>query len=273
MKLLNINIGIKIDNSKDIAEFIKDVDAGIIAIQEIVRPLEDKVATQFRSKEEIESQLEGMYPYQFFGPLWVSKSNNEKKKILYNFGGCVEQGNQILSKYPIIEAANEYYYKSYSYMLDWSNWKEEDHGRALQVVELDIDGKRLQILNIHGIWTADKMGDYRTIKECNYVVEAARRKKIATIITGDFNLLPDTSSIKILNAEFRNLIDEYEIKTTRPDFKDEIDEGRNVVDYVFVSDEIRVKNFQVFNNDISDHLPILLDFEIVNKELKINNNK
>ncbi|MEA2056768.1 MAG: endonuclease/exonuclease/phosphatase family protein [Patescibacteria group bacterium] len=262
MKLLNINIGIKIDNSKDIAEFIKDIDAGIVAIQEIVRPLEANVAAQFRSKEEIELQLGDVYPYQFFGPLWVAKSINEGEKILYNFGGHVEQGNQILSKYPITEATNEHYYKTYSYVLDWSNWKQEDHGRALQIVELDINGKRLQLLNIHGIWTADKLGDSRTVKECKYVVKAAKRKKIPTIITGDFNLLPETDSMQAINEEFRNLIEEYEIKATRPDFKDEIDEGKNVVDYVFVSEEIQVKDFQVIDSGVSDHLPMLLDFEI-----------
>lgn len=265
MKLLNINIGIKIDNSEKVADFIRKVDADIVAIQEIVRPLEDRVKKQFRSKDDIEHELKGLYPYQFFGPLWVAKSINEGDKIIFDFGGRMEQGNEILTKYPIVEATNEHYYKSYSYALDWSNWKNEDHGRALQVVELNVDDKELQVLNLHGIWTEDKMGDKRTLEECKYVIGAAKRKRIPTIITGDFNLLPETESIRLMNKEFRNLIEEYEIKTTRPSFKDEIDEGRNVVDYIFVSGGVKVVDFKVIDSDISDHLPMLLGFKILSK--------
>lgn len=262
MKLLNINIGIRIDNSKKIADFVREVDADIVAIQEIVRPLENEVKKQFRSKEDIERELKGLYPYQFFGPLWIAKSINEGAKIILDFGGHVEQGNEILTKYPIIEATNEHYYKSYSYALDWSNWKSEDHGRALQIVELDLGGRGLQVLNLHGIWTEDKMGDERTLEECKYVVSAAKRKDIPTIITGDFNLSPETESIQLINKKFRSLVEEYKIETTRPNFKDEIDEGRNVVDYIFVSEGVKVRGFRVMDSGVSDHLPMLLEFEI-----------
>jgi endonuclease/exonuclease/phosphatase family metal-dependent hydrolase len=265
MKLLNINIGIKIDNSKKIADFVKKVDADLVAIQEIIRHLEKTVKRKFRSKEDIEKRLGDLYPYKFFGPLWVARAINEGDKIIVDFGGEVEQGNEILTKYPIIEATNEHYYKSYSYALDWSNWKNEDHGRALQVVELSVGSKRLQVLNLHGIWMKDKRGDERTLRQCRYVIDAARKKHLPTIITGDFNLFPETESIQLINKEFRNLIEEYKIETTRPDFMDELEEGRNVVDYIFVSDEIKVGDFKVMDTDISDHLPMLLEFEITSR--------
>ncbi|MCK5025267.1 MAG: hypothetical protein KAS15_01655, partial [Nanoarchaeota archaeon] len=92
---------------------------------------------------------------------------------------------------------------------------------------------------------------------------AAKRKDIPTIIVGDFNLFPESKSIQILNKEFRNLIDEYNITTTRPDFVDSRDVGNNVVDYIFVNDKIKVNNFKVFNTIISDHFPLILDFDII----------
>jgi endonuclease/exonuclease/phosphatase family metal-dependent hydrolase len=67
----------------------------------------------------------------------------------------------------------------------------------------------------------------------------------------------------MIEKDFRNLIKEYNIKSTRPDFKDHLDEWNNVVDYIFVDDKIKVNNFEVINTDISDHLPLILDFEIV----------
>lgn len=262
MKLLNLNIGIKISNTKQVADFIKKENADIVAIQEIVRHLEDGVLEEYKSKSGVESEVGEIYPHRFFGPLWVTDAFRKDGKIHRAFGGHIEQGNEILSKVPIVEATNEHYYKTYAYALDWTNWKQEDHGRALQVVEIKVGDKRLQVLNIHGIWTEDKKGDDRTIKQCEFVVNAAKRKQLPTIITGDFNLSPTTDSIKLINNSFTNLIEKYKIKSTRPDFKDEIDTGRNVVDYIFVSGDIKVKDFKVIDTDITDHLPMMLEFEL-----------
>jgi len=262
MKLLNLNVGIKIDNTKQVTGFIKKQDADFVAIQEIVRHLENGVLEKYKSKSGIKNEVGETYPHKFFGPLWITDAFRKNGKIHRAFGGHIEQGNEVISKFPIVEATNEHYYKTYSYALDWTNWKKEDHGRALQIVEIEVNKKRLQILNVHGIWTEDKKGDSRTIKQCEFVVSAAKRKNISTIITGDFNLFPDTESIKIINRDFVNLIEKYNIKSTRPDFKDDIDVGRNVVDYIFVSNDVKIKDFKVITTDITDHLPMLLEFEI-----------
>jgi endonuclease/exonuclease/phosphatase family metal-dependent hydrolase len=132
----------------------------------------------------------------------------------------------------------------------------------VQVAELEINGKRLQVLNLHGIWNESRMGDERTMAQCRYLLEAAKRKNLPTIIAGDFNLLPESHSLKILNDNFKNLITEFKIVSTRPDFSDEIDRGEEVVDYVFVNDQIQVKDFSVIQTDVSDHLPLILEFEI-----------
>lgn len=263
MKLLNINISIKIDNSGKVADFINSQNADIVALQEIIRHLEDKVFDQYRSKSDIEAQMDINYPYKFFAPLFVSDAIRYNGKVHMDFGGHIEQGSEIMSKHPIVRGTNEFFYKHYSYEIDWTNWKNEDTGRSLQMAELNVDGKKLQIFNLHGIWTHDKLGDKRTIAECKYIVEAASRQTIPTIIVGDFNLLPQTKSIKLLNKKFRNLINEYGVTSTRPDFDDGRDKGSNVVDYIFINNQIKVNNFEVINTDISDHLPLLLDFEII----------
>ena len=59
-----------------------------------------------------------------------------------------------------------------------------------------------------------------------------------------------------------NLIDEYNIKTTRPTFNDGLDKGDLVCDYIFVNNKIKVNDFKVLDNNVSDHLPLLLDFDI-----------
>lgn len=262
MKLVNINIGIKIDNTDKISDFLVAQKADIITLQEVLRHLDDSVFEQFKSQEGIKKTIGENYPYKFFGPLWVTHLHKTSEKIHRDFGGQVEQGNEILSKFPIVSATNEFFYKDFGYFLDVTNWRKEDHGRAITITELDVNGKRLQILNLHGIWTQDKLGDERTIEECKYVIEAAKRNDIPTIIVGDFNLLPESESITLLNGEFINLIDKYKITSTRPHVVDETDKGNVVVDYIFVNEKIKVNDFKVIDTDISDHLPLVLDFEI-----------
>jgi endonuclease/exonuclease/phosphatase family metal-dependent hydrolase len=80
------------------------------------------------------------------------------------------------------------------------------------------------------------------------------------ILMGDFNLLPDTESIKIIEAAgLRNLIKEFGITETRTElYKKKL----RFADYAFVSPEIKVKDFKVLPDVVSDHSPQYLDFEI-----------
>ena len=98
MKLINIKVGIKIDNSKEIAEFLLSQDADIITIQEIIRHLEDSVFPEYQSKALIEKIISPSYPNKFFGPLWITKAMLHNGQMHRDFGGLVEQGNEILSK-------------------------------------------------------------------------------------------------------------------------------------------------------------------------------
>ena len=68
-----------------------------------------------------------------------------------------------------------------------------------------------------------------------------------------------------MDKEFRNLIKEYKIDSTVPDYDHgtELKKGRFVMDYIFVNDKIKVNNFEVFDTSISDHLPLILDFDIL----------
>lgn len=127
---------------------------------------------------------------------------------------------------------------------------------------LKIEEKELLVINVHGIWTSSKLGDCRTIEQINRIVEEVQSKNLPTIIVGDFNLLPNSSSILLMNKYFKNLISEFSISSTRPIFDDGLDQGGIVCDYIFVNDKIKVTDFQVLSTNISDHYPFLLEFEI-----------
>ena len=265
MKLISFNIGIKIDNSKQIGEFIQSEKPDFVVFQEIIRSFDESVFDMYKSELHIEKIIGKDLPYHFFGPQWITDHMEKNGKMYRDFGGFIEQGNEIFSKFPIIKATNEHYHQNYRLEIDWTNFHTEDHPRSVQVTELEVKGKKLQILNLHGLYSVDKKDSERTIKQCKYVLNAAKRKDIPTIIAGDFNLFPDTKSIKLLDKEFRNLIKEYKIISTRPKFDHGTEKNttESVVDFIFVNDKIKVNDFKVIKTDISDHLPLVLDFDIL----------
>lgn len=259
MKLLNLNIGIKLDNTKEVLDFIKSENADICTFQEAMNAVDDSCFDIFKSKNDI-VKLE-QYKYNSFAPLFIAEGITKNNVVVRDFGGKAEQGSLILSKFKIKEHYNQFYYNSYKYEYDATNFREKDWCRSIQNAILEIDGKEIQIINIHGIWNKDKLGDERTIKQSEFILSKIR-KDIPVIVVGDFNLLPNTQSIKILNSELINTIEKYNIKSTRPEFDDGLDTGNIVCDYIFVNDKVKINDFKVINIDISDHLPLLLDFDI-----------
>jgi len=123
--------------------------------------------------------------------------------------------------------------------------------------------------NVHGTSRpSDKRDSDIRLKQSEIIIDSFR-KGHNKIIIGDFNLNPDTKSVKMFEkVGYKNLIRDFGIKNTRNEiawnrFKDGPDFVKQYYsDYCFVSPEVKVKNFEVPYNEISDHLPLILDFKI-----------
>ena len=76
---------------------------------------------------------------------------------------------------------------------------------------------------------------------------------------GDFNLRPDTRSIGLFDEHLSNLIRKYNIKSTRTSY---CPYPIRHADYVFVNDWVKVKSFEVLPDEVSDHNPLMLDFNL-----------
>lgn len=134
---------------------------------------------------------------------------------------------------------------------------------TLQSIDFIIQGKRFTVVNIHGTaFPGTKLDTKLRLEHSQRLREFLNSKQGAKIVVGDFNLLPNTQSVKILEDDLRNLIKEFVIEKTRshlspyagrPDFQ-------KFADYTFVSDDVSVENFTVPDTDISDHLPMILEF-------------
>lgn len=263
MKLVDLNVSIKKDNNDEVIKFLKDTKADIITLQEVMRGIDKTVYDRYNNSKIIKDNLQEERRYSFYGALWVSDKHIKNGMVTKDFGGLAEQGNEIISKYPIIEASNNFFYKNYHIFKDTTDFRKTDHARAVLNTKVEIGNKKLRILNIHGIWNEGKVGDERTKKQCEYILSLVEDNKVPTIVVGDFNLHPESESIQLLNKKLTNLIEKYNIKTTRPTVKDGLDVGDSVDDYIFVNDKIKVNSFEVKQNKVSDHYPLILDFEII----------
>lgn len=133
----------------------------------------------------------------------------------------------------------------------------------LQYLNLTAEKKEYSLFVFHGTpYPADKLDSPRHLSESKKVKEIIDSQEYAKILVGDFNLLPQTQSIKLFETNMRNLIKEFNIEKTRsnlspfyggPDFQ-------KFADYIFVSKNINVKSFEVPDVKISDHLPMILEF-------------
>ncbi len=134
------------------------------------------------------------------------------------------------------------------------------HARNIQYIKTFINKKPVTIINFHGLWNGKGKTDTEDrIQQSKNILEFVKKLDEDCILCGDFNLLPDTESVKLFEKNgFKNLIKEYKIISTRTSF---YKKPERHADYIFTTKGINIKNFEVLPDEISDHSPLLLEFE------------
>ncbi len=127
-----------------------------------------------------------------------------------------------------------------------------------QYINFNINDKQFIILNIHGIWLREGKNDNPSrLKQSEKIKQFLDNQKGKKILCGDFNLDINTESLKILEENMTNLIKKYNIQTTR---NEHFPGAEKFADYIFASNDINIESFTVPDVDISDHLPMILEF-------------
>jgi len=141
------------------------------------------------------------------------------------------------------------------------NNENNDHTRKMQWVHIKHGRKDAMIMNVHGHWDpTGKSDNANRIEQSKVLVDFIKNSgPVPKILVGDFNLLPDSQSIKMIEGHFTNLISKYKIPTTRTSLYTGDDKH---ADYVFVSDEVLVEGFEALPDVVSDHVPLALQFDV-----------
>jgi endonuclease/exonuclease/phosphatase (EEP) superfamily protein YafD len=141
---------------------------------------------------------------------------------------------------------------------------EDDHGhtsRNLQFLTIETQKGKRTIMNFHGLWKhkAGKTDLPERLEQSKKIVRFAHTLDHPYLIAGDFNLTLDSESVRILEeAPMRNLIREHGITDTRTHY---YDEDERFADYIFTSEGIKVNDFRVMPEQVSDHAPLFIDFD------------
>lgn len=242
MKLITFNIwGGRV--REPLFDFIKNhQEIDIFCFQELYNQAKDKMSDdkKFDASLNIYPELRELLPdhQSFFRP---------HIGTVYGIGIFVKKNIDVLEEGDI----SIYHVENYP-------GSGGNHSRNMQWVKIKIGGKIYAILNVHGLWNGkgktdspERIAQSETIRKFMDTLDTPK------ILCGDFNLKPDTKSIEILEKGMNNLVKIYGVKSTRTSY---YEKAEKFADYIFVSPDVTVKDFQVLPDEASDHSPLLLEF-------------
>lgn len=129
--------------------------------------------------------------------------------------------------------------------------------------KIQVDRKEYMVCNIHAYaYPGDKLDTPGRIEQSQKIADFLAKYEKGKILCGDLNLMSGVESLKMLEKNMENLITTFNIPRTRSAlslYYGTPDEQK-YADYILVSPDIKVSDFQVPNLPISDHLPMILYF-------------
>ena len=146
----------------------------------------------------------------------------------------------------------------------WKNAMVNDDGgtlgRALQYAVLEKERKQFTVAHFHGLWNGEGKDDSQDrIMQSLLVNTIMSTLPNPQILCGDFNLNPNTDSLMILEYDRVNLIKELKVLSTRSDL---YKKPGKFADYMLVSEDTKVLDFKVLQDQISDHLALKVKIAI-----------
>lgn len=243
MKLVQLNAwGGRLEHQ--LADLLSDEAATFVCLQEIISTKGD--GAFIISLEQL--QTKAGLANSFMSPVMTFNLMNKKASF----------GNSILSEFPI--SAPQTIFTNLVHKDNFDFDSDDYNIRNLQHAQVTIGDTKLHILNHHGhhVWQ-HKNGDAQTLRQMTQIADYISQLDGPIILAGDFNLAPHSQSLELINASLRNLSVDYRLTTTRT----QLTSKKEVCDYIFVSEAIKVNSFKASDRLASDHQALILDFEIV----------
>lgn len=120
-------------------------------------------------------------------------------------------------------------------------------------------GRTLTVATVHGLsHPYTKLDTEERLEQSRTILSTFHRIGGSTLLCGDFNLRPETASIRMLGKTMVDLVKEYGVAATRTNLFP-FHKENPFADYAFVSPDLRVSEFEVLDNIVSDHFPLRIE--------------
>lgn len=169
----------------------------------------------------------------------------------------MEQGNVILSRYPIESVEKKHIAGEYNGKMEFDNKNgaADDQGYYALKVKL---ANGLTVLTYHGYWMPDPFGNEETVRCMRETADMIRDEKGPILMCGDLNIIAESPAMRELDF-LTDLTVETGTKQTLMNLKFVKDVA---CDHILISDGIKWSNFEVHKELVSDHAAVSVEIEI-----------
>lgn len=139
------------------------------------------------------------------------------------------------------------------------------HSRILQWLTLKAHNQAITVVNVHGLWNGKgKLDVPERLDQSQRIRTFMASCPHPLIVCGDFNLSPGTESLNILTEGMQDFIALTQAPSTRSSF---YQKPERYADYILASPQIQAHHFAVLPDEVSDHLPLYLEFQVGDSKL------
>ncbi len=247
MKLLQLNVWMG-RLTRQILPLIERERPDIITAQELFSSKE-KMPFPDRTFNVLElMQQVGRYEHVYFSPICE-----------FDYSGMtIGMGNGIFSKYPLENMKTVFTNGAFQPNGDASIF--EANCRNAQIVTVRLPGGRqLHLINHHGYWQPNPVGNEQTVASMQKIVNEVRMLEGPVVLSGDLNIDPGTPAMQLFDGLLEDLTTKYEVTNTLS----ALGKLQGVApDHILVSPQVRVRNFRVLDDLVSDHCALVAEFDI-----------
>ncbi len=249
VKILCLNLwegGILWDN---IVNLLKREDPDILCLQEAF-DAPPPAPLQYQTVKRMRILLPNHY-HQYSPELYEIRPDGEG-----------DTGNLIISKYPIAHSETIFLYGDYQKITRPNTIEFSHYPKNMQCAYIALPtNKELHVHNLHGIWGLDGSDSPERLRMSSIITSHIANKQ-NVIVAGDFNIKPDTQTIrsieqKLINVFKGNLSSSFNMKhKTNPGY------ATAVVDMIFASPDVAIVDKKILDDDVSDHKALLFEVQI-----------
>lgn len=236
--------------------FLSKQTFDVIQLQEVTG--KETVCGNFHSKRDVFIELQKLLEETYNGELSITQRFTSSHTSYFGNATFYKKSFSMKDHHEFTLYHETEYYPS-----DAKNFAGV--GRKLLHLKLERDGKEISFLNTHFAWGPTPIEKHYQTEQGDRLAHYLKIVKKPFIFSGDLNLTADQPTIQNLGRLAINLTEKNNIHNT---LNPRLHQVKHLfpkglaVDYIFTSDDIKVKNFKVLEEDISDHFGLTAELEI-----------